>query len=117
MSTSELLHLTGTLSTRDWTQFDEEDFADIALFVASDGCTGVPDFYLNECILHDWFYATHRDFYGRPVTQHYADSRMKKNIQKKSWFGKWSPMAWWRYRALRKWFRVESKKAWDKKEN
>lgn len=101
MSTKELLQFMATLSTRNWQHFTEEDICDIGIFIASDGCTGVPDFFPDCCIIHDWIYATHRDFYGIPRTQKFADNVLKLCIQKRSWFGKWSPMAAWRYKFLR----------------
>lgn len=113
MPTKELLEFTATLSTRDWKKLTECDYAEIGLFIATDGCTGVPDFYLNCCILHDWFYRTHRDLYGRPATKAYADRiGMKECIRRCSWLGRFSPMAWWRWWGLRKWFKEKSEKSW-----
>ena len=77
MLPEELLAFTNTLSTKDWTKFTETDLSDIALYINSDGCSGVPDFYLDCCIIHDWFYATHRDFNGTPKTKKFADGILK----------------------------------------
>lgn len=69
--------------------------------IKSDGCSGVPDFFLVVCVEHDIHYATHKDFYtGENITQEDADKYLKWGIQYHSWFGRWSPMAWWRYSAL-----------------
>ena len=102
MPTWELLHFTDTLSTLDWTQLTEADYAAIAEFVYSDGCTGVPDFYRNDCIYHDWCYRTHRDLDGTPLTKKESDKRLKAGIRVESPFGMWSPMAWWRYVAVKR---------------
>mgnify|MGYP001603031915 CR=1 FL=1 len=113
MSTSELLHFTGQLSTRDWRKLTERDFAEIGVFIATDGCSGVPDFYLNWCIIHDWWYRTHRNLDGTPITKDQADKGIAEGIRSQSWLGRFSPMAWWRQRGLQKWFKKSSKKAWD----
>mgnify|MGYP001333882545 FL=1 len=73
MPTEELLRFTGTLSTRYWEWLTEADFIKIGEFVASDGCSGVPDFYLNGCIIHDFYYRTHRNLDGSPITKKEAD--------------------------------------------
>ena len=109
MSTSELLHFTATLSTRDWRKLTERDFAEIGLFIATDGCSGVPDFYLNCCIIHDWWYRTHHNLDGTPITFDEANRGMRQCIRQKSWLGRFSPMAWWRYWGVREFGR----KAWD----
>lgn len=108
LPTADLLAFTVTLSTRDWRKLTKYDIAKISLFVASDGCSGVPDFYLDCCIIHDWFYRTHRDLDGTPITRAEADRRLKKCIQSESMFGAFSPMAWWRYHAVKRF----GKKAW-----
>lgn len=77
----------------------------------SDGCTGVPDFYLECCLEHDIHYRTHKKMDGTRITKAQADKTLKECIQSRSIFGRYSPMAWWRYR-----FMVWSKqvqKAWD----
>ena len=71
--------------------------------ILSDGCSGVPDFYWLVCVEHDWAYAHHLDFYTKnPITEEEADLMLKWGIQWHSWFGRWSPMAWWRYTGLSK---------------
>ena len=112
MSTEELLRFTDTLTTKDWRGFTDRDIADIGLFIATDGCSGVPDFYLDCCIIHDWFYATHRDFNGNPKTKVFADKVLKACIKKESWFGRFSPMAWWRWQGVKH----LAKKPWDNTE-
>jgi hypothetical protein len=74
-----------------------------ARLINSDGCSFVPDFYLIVCQEHDIHYAWHEDFYtGDDISKEDADRYLKWGIQFHSFFGRWSPMAWWRYRALSK---------------
>ena len=108
MPLRELLAFTGTLSSRDWRQMTELDIGEVGQFVLSDGCTGVFDFYVQCCFLHDWYYRTHRDFYGFLQSKKSADRVLHDCIMSHSPFGHWSPMAWWRYWAVRKFGR----KAW-----
>ena len=69
--------------------------------IKADGCSGVPDFFLIICDEHDIHYSTHRDFFTqKTIKQEDADRCLKYGIQYFSWFGRWSPMAWWRYRVL-----------------
>lgn len=69
--------------------------------IKSDGCSGVLDFYLIVCTEHDIGYGTHKDFFtGLPITEEDADLMLKWGIQWHSWLGRWSPIAWVRYRAL-----------------
>ena len=98
------------LSTNDWRKFTQQDFDRIDAFIKGDGCSGVPDFYRNGCVIHDWGYRTHRDFKGNYVSQNQVDNWIKKYIQSKSLFGKFSPMAAWRYLALKNIF---GNKAWN----
>ena len=73
-----------------------------------DGCTGVPDFYLNGCLEHDIAYRTGRDALGNIITRAEADDRLRWYIQDHSVFGWLSPMAWWRWWAVREF----AAKAW-----
>lgn len=66
----------------------------------SDGCTGVPDFYVIACWWHDICYRTHCDFNGQPVTKREADTILRWSIQHESTFGRLSPMAFWRHQAM-----------------
>lgn len=66
-----------------------------------DGCTGVPDFYLMGCQEHDIAYRTGHDPLGFRITKAEADERFRWYIQNHSVFGNWSPMAWWRWWAVR----------------
>ena len=108
LSNAGLLAFTAKLSTRDWHKLTEADYAEIGVFVATDGCSGVPDFYLNCCIIHDWWYRTHRNLDGKPITKTQADKGLSECIQADSWLGRFSPMAHWRYWGVKKF----GKKAW-----
>ena len=69
--------------------------------IKSDGCSGVTQAYWIVCAEHDISYATRKDFFtGLLITEEDADLMLKWGIQWHSWFGRWSPMAWWRYKAL-----------------
>ena len=103
-----------------WDWVDHE-----AAKIHSDGCSCVPDFYLKCCKIHDLGYWYAKDPYhaynlyrqgeahywckARPVVQKNVDAMLRACIQKGSWFGRYSPMAWWRYWALREFGR----KAWN----
>lgn len=75
----------------------------IAKALESDGCSCVPDFYLDACLEHDIHYRTHKTVYGDPITKEQADQLLKKRIQESSFLGRLSPMAQWRYAAV-SWF-------------
>lgn len=92
---------------------EDREFWDAVLAKAkelgSDGCTCVPEFYHECCCLHDIFYRTHKDMNGDPITKEEADKQLEECIISRSWFGQWSPMAHWRYWAVKKW----GTKAWE----
>ncbi len=104
------LRFLATISSNDWRKFTQTDVDRIAAFINSDGCTGVPDFYKNGCILHDWCYRTHLDFSGNGIQKDTADRLLRDYIRSKSLFGKFSPMAWWRWRAVK----YVAEKPWDR---
>ena len=69
--------------------------------ILSDGCSGVPEFYHIVCVENDIHYATHLDYWTfETIAQEDADRYLKWGIQYFSIFGRWSPMAYWRYWAL-----------------
>ena len=88
-------------SALDWRRLTQADVDAIDRAIKSDGCSSVPDFYRNGCVMHDFWYRTHKDFDGTPITRAQADSRMRKYIQSKSPFGIFSPMAMWRLAGVR----------------
>jgi len=69
--------------------------------LGSDGCTGVPEFYHDCCLEHDIAYRSGKDVYGNRITRKRADLQLRKCIQQRSRFGRYSPMAWWRWTACR----------------
>ena len=72
-----------------------------ASVIQSDGCSGVPDFYIDGCLEHDIHYSTHLDLYtNSQINQEYADMCLKWYIQYHSILGRLSPIAWWRYKVL-----------------
>ena len=79
--------------------------------LGSDGCSGVPDFYLDCCLEHDIAYRTGKTITGKVLTREEADHRLMECIREKSFLGKWSPMAWWRYWAVR----FMARKSWKGK--
>jgi len=83
----------------------------MAEVLKADGCTGVPDFYLNGCLEHDIAYKIHRDHLGRKITKRTADKRFRWYIQHHSPFGMYSPMAWCRWLAVT----VFGHRAWNHK--
>lgn len=90
----ELIAFTSTLSTQDPDKFTTDDYADIAVWINSDGCTMVPDIYLVACIEHDFYYTTARDFYGELISRAEADRRFRVRIQQMSKFKKFSPYSY-----------------------
>lgn len=109
---SDIIDLIESLSTDDHFNLTDDDMKAIRWFILSDGCTDVPDFYLSECIKHDFYYRTHVDFSGRLIKRCEADKRFRLGIQKRSQFGVFSPMSWWRWAFVR----VFAKSAWDKRQ-
>lgn len=96
-----------------------------ARVIKSDGCSKVPDFYLQACLQHDlayWYAKNPRSAYkhfvesvpdywikAAPIFQSEADAQFRQTIQKKSKLKKFSPMSWWRWAGLK----LFGKKAWN----
>src|SRR5258705_13334522 len=72
-----------------------------AAALKSDGCTGVPEFYHECCLEHDIHYKTGKTVYGDPITRAEADARLYACIASRSTWGHYSPLAWWRWAAVR----------------
>lgn len=81
----------------------------IAFALNTDGCSGVPDFYVLGCYEHDISYRTGRDAFGNPITREEADLRLRWFIQMKSPARAASPMSWWRWLYLK----LFASKNWD----
>ena len=69
--------------------------------IKSDGCTGVKDYYKDCCIIHDLGYRWHIDPWGRKVTRAQVDEAFRLCIQDRSKLGKFSPISWARWSAVR----------------
>ena len=80
---------------------DYEEVRKRAKELNSDGCSGVADFYIDCCYLHDILYRTGKDIDGKPVTRAEADAALRKCIQERSRFGRLNLMSWWRWIGLR----------------
>ncbi len=76
----------------------------------SDGCSGVPDFYLEACQEHDLHYRYAQTLYGEPLTFEDANARFRKVIQMKSKLRWFSPLSWIRFAGV-KFF---GKHIWDR---
>ena len=81
-----------------------------AIDLESDGCTGVPDFYIECCYEHDIHYRTHKTLEGQDITRAEADKQLRECIQSKSKLGIFNPMSWWRWLGVR----LGAKTAWEK---
>lgn len=84
--------------------FTDPYWADVREWAAdleSDGCTGVPDFFLDACLEHDCHYRVHEWIDGTPILRSEADARFRHVIQDRSVVGVLSPMAWWRWMGVR----------------
>lgn len=108
-----LLEFIENLSTSNPLKLTKADVMNIKLYIDSDGCTGVPDFYKEECIKHDFYYRTHHNFKGELISKNQADLLFMQGIQSKSQFGKFSPMALWRYIGVK----LFGGKAWEGNES
>lgn len=73
----------------------------VAGFMKSNGCTGVPDWHVDCCFEHDIAYRSGHDVLGYKITRREADKRLRWCIQMESPFGIFSPMSWWRWLAVR----------------
>lgn len=100
--------------------------------LGSDGCSKVPDFYLDACLEHDLHYRTGRkqvlrhtwedgvEMYrlenGEPISFRWANARFRSVIQDRSVVRKvrlpgWlSPMSWWRWAGVT----IGGRAAWDR---
>ena len=73
-----------------------------AAAVKANGCSGVPEFYHQACLLHDCYYRLGVDFTYQDITRRESDRRFRQAIQARSFFGRISPMAWWRWVGVRR---------------
>lgn len=96
-----------------------------AKLINSDGCSDAIEAYHKCCLQHDLSYryaadpvdaykhyiAGNPDYWGiaKPITKSKADATFRKCIQSNSKLGKFSPMAGWRWLALK----LFGQKAWN----
>jgi|TARA_Y100000034_G_scaffold135929_1_gene209845 hypothetical protein len=81
-----------------------------ALDLDSDGCTGVPDWFLYSCKEHDCHFRTHKTMEGKRITFEEANYCMRRRIQQGSIFGTWSPISWIRWMGVN----LLGRSAWEK---
>jgi len=80
---SELIDFIESLSTSDPDKLTREDIDKIRWFIRSDGCSGVPDICVDECIKHDFYFRTHHDFSGKLIRFEEANSKFRNGLLKK----------------------------------
>lgn len=97
------------LTTLNYLLLTKEDIDKLAVYINTDGCTGVSNVYFPACVVHDFWYVSHYDFDGTKITQKEADYRFRKKMQALSPLGVFSPMSWWRWIGVR----TFGKKFWD----
>lgn len=108
---SDLIAFIESLSTSDPAKLTPADIDKIRWYIKSDGCSGVPDIYVAECIKHDFYYRTHHDFSGKLIRKERADCLFRRGLQRRSPFGVFSIMSWWRWAAVA--FLPQAHKAWE----
>ena len=67
----------------------------------SDGCSYASEAFHQCCVEHDCHYRLGTRLNGTPITRREADKRFRECMQMRSRFGFFSPMAWWRWAAVR----------------
>jgi hypothetical protein len=73
----------------------------LAIAIGSDGCTHASDLAVECCWEHDWSYVTGMTPRGVAVTKAQADERFRDCLQAHSTCRWLSPLAWWRWLAVR----------------
>lgn len=68
----------------------------------SDGCTNALEFYVRACWEHDYHCVHHKTWGGEHLSSAQAAARFRQVLQWESKFGRLSPVAWWRWAAVRK---------------
>ena len=75
---------------------------DYARQLGGDGCSGPTLQLFRECCdEHDIHYRTGRRLDGRPITRGEADAEFRRCMQERSPGGRWHPLPWWRWAAVR----------------
>ena len=70
--------------------------------LGTDGCSFALGAFTDCCAEHDIAYRQGTTVDGEPQTKAQADQRFLACMQSHSRFGWWSPMAWWRYRLVKR---------------
>lgn len=109
LTETEFKNFTNTLSTLNFLDLNPCDLHKIKEFVCADGCSGVPDWYVEACNFHDFQYRTHRNLDYTHCTKAEADRNFRLMIQKRSLAKLLSPMSWWRWAGV-KWLGT---RAWE----
>jgi hypothetical protein len=78
-----------------------ERVRDRAAEMGCDGCSMATGAYLDCCLEHDLHYRLGTTLKGVPITKADADLRFRSCMQTRSKLGWFSPMAWWRYWAVK----------------
>lgn len=65
---SDLIDFIASLSTSNPEKLTDADIDKIRWYIKSDGCTGVPDICVKECVKHDFYFRTGVDFSGRLIS-------------------------------------------------
>lgn len=85
------------LSTTDPDKFTAHDWDLIRSYTHSDGCTDAPDWLVQSCWEHDFYFRTHHDFSGKFITFCQANARFLRRMIRLSWFGPLSLRAYFRW--------------------
>lgn len=105
MTLHETLGLPGPDDAPYWRMVEQ-----IAHSLNTDGCSGPAlQVYVEACWEHDIHYRTHKTVHGKPLTKEQADRILWERVREFSWLGVVSPMAWWRYYAVKHF----GQKSWD----
>lgn len=102
---SQLLDLVESLTTSDPERLTKGDIEKIRWFIRSDGCTGVPDICVEECIKHDFYYRTGVDFSGRLIRFEQANLLFFRGLWKH-----YKLLACWRWLGVT----LLARPAWDR---
>lgn len=78
-----------------------ERVRDKAAELGTDGCSGATGAFAECCMEHDIAYRTGLTVNGEAQTKEQADTRFLHCMQSRSVLGFYSPVAWWRYAAVR----------------
>ena len=74
---------------------------DKAAELGADGCSMATGAFVECCLEHDVHYRTGKTLRGMTISRRDADARFRACMQARSRFGAFSPMAWWRWAAVR----------------